>query len=840
MSLSHLLVEFRNTFLGIDKYKNIYISGVNRYTSVDIDPGPNVFQTVGSQFGTVFISKLDSLGNFKWIKNFVGAKGVQVYNMTIDSIGNVYTVGNFTDSVDFDPGPSNYFLFAPNCVGSTCSSIYLSKLDTEGNFKWAKVIGGVGVHLGRDIEVDSKGNVFVCGDVENQIDLNTDSGFFLTPSNSSRTAFINKFDSSGNYIFSKLFVSQYYSISKELDIDKEGNLYFIGETNGIADINPNLGVYNVGIIGASTYFIVKLDSIGNFLWGKQDIIGHLAVDNLQNFYTFNGGISSSFLNKYDSNANLIWVKNIGGYPDYQHLHDAITIDKANNIYITGLFRHSVDADPGPSIVNLITIGGGGYLSDCFISRLDPNGNLKWTGSFGSYSEDWGSGIVVDNSGNIISIGRCFGFFDIDPDSTVTNIIPTFDPFLPLKRSYIQKLSPCNSPTYNVVNVSSCNASFYNGITYINSGTYYQSLNNMYGCDSIITLNLNLGIKRSDLDLTFCNQYYFNGQILFNSGIYFDTLIASNGCDSIVKLNLTIKNNVNKIIDSTICEGNSVFGYNSSGSFTDTFTANNGCDSIRKLNLTVKQKKNTTINYLICSGQSYLGYSNSGSYTNLFIGTNGCDSIRVLNLIVLPKYYMDLTKKICIGETYNGHSLSGNYIDSFLSISGCDSLINLTLIVNDKPIPQLGNDTMICKGDFILLNPGNFNNYLWQNGSTSNTFLVNSGGIYTVSISNSCGISTDTLAIKELPCLWKFPNVFTPNDDNVNDIFNILNGFGVTNYELKIYNRFGQLIFQTNQVNGGWDGRFNKKNVDVGTYVWKANFKENGVLQSVKGTIVLIR
>ena len=112
---------------------NIYSTGTFGGL-VDFDPGPGVYNLMGTD-GQVFISKLDAGGNFIWAKQIGGTgEGKSIF---VDINGNIYATGLFSLTGDFDPGPAYY-----NLTSNGWADIFISKLDVNGNFVWAKSMEG--------------------------------------------------------------------------------------------------------------------------------------------------------------------------------------------------------------------------------------------------------------------------------------------------------------------------------------------------------------------------------------------------------------------------------------------------------------------------------------------------------------------------------------------------------------------------------------------------------------------------------------------------------------------------------------------------------------------------
>jgi len=174
---------------------------------------------------------------------------------------------------------------------------------------------------------------------------------------------------------------------------------------------------------------------------------------------------------------------------------------------------------------------------------------------------------------------------------------------------------------------------------------------------------------------------------------------------------------------------------------------------------------------------------------------------------------------------------GNYQLTVADINGCSASVNNLMVANiDIPaLPSLGADTTICPGQSLILNPGNFISYLWQDMSISNTYSVTQTGNYAVKVQNTSGCwGTDTIQVNVDCSEIYFPSAFTPDGDGLNDTFGPLGNLGgLVIYELQLFNRWGQRIFYSINPLDKWNGYFMGKKVDNGTYVWKASYKLSG-------------
>jgi len=274
-----------------------------------------------------------------------------------------------------------------------------------------------------------------------------------------------------------------------------------------------------------------------------------------------------------------------------------------------------------------------------------------------------------------------------------------------------------NPVYNIpIFDSICEGDFYDfhGQFLTTTGTYIDTLSTIYGCDSIVTLNLTVNpvYTLPPIFDSICegDSYDFHGQFLTTTGTYIDTLSTIYGCDSIVTLNLTVNPvyTLPPIFDS-ICEGDSYEFHGqfltTTGIYIDTLSTIYNCDSIVTLNLTVNPVYNILIPDSICEGDSYDFHgqflTESGTYIDTLSTIYGCDSIVTLTLTVNPVYYnIPIFDSICKGDSYDFHGQflteEGVYIDTLSTIYGCDSIIVLTLAIN--PVYSTPISATICDND----------------------------------------------------------------------------------------------------------------------------------------------
>jgi len=206
--------------------------------------------------------------------------------------------------------------------------------------------------------------------------------------------------------------------------------------------------------------------------------------------------------------------------------------------------------------------------------------------------------------------------------------------------------------------------------------------------------------------------------------------------------------------------------------------------------------------------------------------------------------------LCEGRTFTlpDNSVvrdSGTYYVSYRTTRGCDSILFFRVNI-DKSLKEftVGEDTcMLNQASTVLRATPGYKSYTWMGTSTTlDTFRVYSTGVYWAKVSNACGNKTDSVAIFD-QCEFPIhiPNAFTPNGDNVNDYFGIPDQNKNRLIELRIYNRWGQLVFETKTKSNKWDGKFKNIPQQTGLYIYDLVMAGlSGKRITHKGTVMLLR
>jgi gliding motility-associated-like protein len=318
----------------------------------------------------------------------------------------------------------------------------------------------------------------------------------------------------------------------------------------------------------------------------------------------------------------------------------------------------------------------------------------------------------------------------------------------------------------------------------------------------------------------------------NAGNYTVTLIKYVECiaDTIV-YNFDLETaDVYTTINVQTCDSTYLWNgqtLNQSGTYQETFTTLLGCDSTITLNLNLGFINPTGSSVSACEQYTWEGqnYTASGNYQSIFQSIYGCDSIISLDLIINPVYNTSIIQNLCEGEqfSFNGvnYSNPGTYPITLQSLQGCDSTVSLTIIEVPKPNqPTLSSEIPICANEDLKLyanpslgtiqwtGPFNFSSTAWFNLIPAAT--AQSGTYSAWIVQNGCHSDTSDIYLTLQNLInsneVKTPNVITPNNDQVNDYWDINETLkNCYDFELSIINRWGKLVFSGNKYGAKFTG-----------------------------------
>ena len=173
-------------------------------------------------------------------------------NGTAAGGGSVYSTGYFIGTADFNPGSGTFYLTASS------SDMYISKLDSAGNFVWASGMGGTGFTSGLGIIASTDGYIYTTGYFYDTTDFDPGTGTFNLTSTGNSDIFISKLNSAGNFVWACHMGGTSYDDVAEIAIAPDGSVYLTGDLEGTADFNPGQGVFNLSSTGDNDIFVAKL------------------------------------------------------------------------------------------------------------------------------------------------------------------------------------------------------------------------------------------------------------------------------------------------------------------------------------------------------------------------------------------------------------------------------------------------------------------------------------------------------------------------------------------------------------------------------------------------------
>ncbi|MFT3910741.1 MAG: T9SS type A sorting domain-containing protein [Ferruginibacter sp.] len=407
---------------------------------------------------------------FEWTKAVGGANRSTGKDIVVDSLGNIYTIGEFiyspfTGPADFDPGPGTY--------NFTESGSFVLKLDKHGNFVWARNFDGVqGGTSNKSITIDRDGNLVLAGIIGGTVDVDPGPGTFLITTNSVIDFLVVKLTADGNFLWAKSMPCDHYNDVYDLTTDVQNNILLCGYFIGEVDMDPGPGVYSLGPAVSSNAFILKLNNNGDFLWAKTlyDLTGSgagaIRTSNTGDVYVCGGfyntifdqlsgtvinsqGQADGFILKLTANGDFVWVRTFGGNDNDGAI--AIAIGKDDMIYSTGNFNNTCLFSDG---INTFSLTSAGYDDAC-ISKFSPDGDYLWVKQIGNADLTLGDAfndITLDTAGNIYCMGLFKDSLDADPGPAVNMIASEGD-----QSTYVLKLG--NSGNFKSVGVAK-------GISYV--------------------------------------------------------------------------------------------------------------------------------------------------------------------------------------------------------------------------------------------------------------------------------------------------------------------------------------------------------------------------------------
>ncbi len=318
-----------------------------------------------------------------------------------------------------------------------------------------------------------------------------------------------------------------------------------------------------------------------------------------------------------------------------------------------------------------------------------------------------------------------------------------------------------------------------------------------------------------------------------------------------------------VVFSGVGQGNYNIQNLSDGTYTIYITDNvfSNCDTTINCIISPGDPTySTNIDTSICNGSSLMingitYNSNNLTGTQILSSISGCDSVVNITVTENPLIFSVIDTTICSndsllinGTIYGTNNPSGQEI--YLSTNGCDSTVFINITFNQQPsVTSNFSDTTVCEDDTITIYGIGAVSYIWNNnildsvpiiGPDEGTYVVT--GTDSLNCSNTYQFTLNTEFCPREPYFLIIPNVFTPNGDGENDIFEP-NGTSFEQKSMNIFNRWGQLIFE-DYYGIGWDGRLpSGLKASDGTYLYRITIQPITIpaseIEEFKGFLQLI-
>jgi hypothetical protein len=664
-------------------------------------------------FLSVSLSKFKAQNpSFQWAKTISGPSNEIGKSIYTDASGNVYTIGQFAGTVDFDPGVGVFNLTSV----SSYYDIFLSKLDQNGNFLWAKTIGGSLTEDAIDLHVDALSNIYITGTFKGTVDFDPSGGVSNLSSISGFVdVFICKFDGNGNFVWAKNIGGSADVGVNDICVDGLGNVYTTGYFEGNIDFNPSASSsFTISSSGYYDIFINKLDNSGDFVWTKSigaavnyDFATSMDLDASGNVFItgqfsgtvdFDPGIavynltttSGTFFLKLDQNGIFSWAKQINGTALVRA--NSIDVDSNGNIYATGFLNGTIDFDPNVGTYSLSSTGS----SDIFILKLDLSGNFIWAKVIGDVNSDAGSRIIVDANSDVFVAGSyqgsvSFDSFNLTPLVTSDEFIIKLNPLGNIL--WAKSFGGASSDLVNSIFIDSSNNLYITG--------YYASTVEFDLNTSSFTMNAIGQIDAFVLKMSQCN--------------------APN-----VPVNITPSINLN------ICENNSAVLQVSGAGTINWYASPSSTLSLGAGNSYTTALLNSGI-YTYYAEASTCTLSASRASITVTVTPLPNVSINASSMTICQGSSVTLNGLNAINYSWaNGindgvafvPSATAIYSVTGIDVNSCSNTATISITVNTPPtIVSTTSDLFICTGETSTLTAIGASTYTWSNGLSNSVILV---------------------------------------------------------------------------------------------------------------------
>ncbi|WP_084165858.1 Ig-like domain-containing protein [Dyadobacter crusticola] len=384
-----------------DAAKNVYVTGYFQGTA-DFNPAAATANLTSAGGWDIFIAKYDQFGRYLWAKRIGAAGDDRGHKLVADPAGNVYVTGYFRETVDFDPNAGVSNLVTTGGAG-TDQDAFLLKLDTNGNYVWARRMGSAGNDYAWGLSFDPTGNLIVGGYMG---PATATFGTFSLASAGAQDGFVTKINTAGTFLWARRVGGAGSDMIHAVNTDAAGNIYIAGRSGG-----STTGIGNI----AAGAFVAKLNSSGVLTWSnvstEMNEFRTVLADATGAVYAgdYSNGTGMNLV-KLNPNGTRAWVKRVGtGVSE-------MALAANNDVYMTGMYS-------GSATMGSTTLTSKGS-SDVYVARMTPAGDFVWARSVGGTGGETNYRMTANQSGEIIVSGTFQQTSDFDPNECVYNIITT--------------------------------------------------------------------------------------------------------------------------------------------------------------------------------------------------------------------------------------------------------------------------------------------------------------------------------------------------------------------------------------------------------------------------------
>lgn len=641
----------------IDAAGNSYIAGTFNNT---VSFGATTLTAAGVNNG--YIIKNSSGGVVQWVKGFIGTGAITINDIVVDASGNVFLGGNFSGSMDFDPG------LTTSIIGSNNNSLdmFAAKLSSTGNFIWAKSAGGNVTDFVYSIDLDNNGDIVIGGSADDNgiaIDFDPSAQGTFTITTTSRDGILWRLDAfNGTYVgVGRFGGTNADEIRKVLVNRTTGDIYVagtfgltMGTLTGTGGIDGFINKYNSSYVlqwqrkfGGATnenqaIYDMDLTAAGDIIT-MGTFVRTSEFDYTSTLGGLGGsanGVNDGYICKLNAAGAFQWVKPIIGTA--LDAPKKVKVNTAGDIIVAGAFQETTDFDP--STLTSSFTSKGGY--DAFIAKYDANGNFTNNiQTFGDVGDDFVNGLAI-NGLTFHVTGSFNNIIDVSSTTTPTNITSSG-----LSDAFFMSYTACTMPPTPSMNITASTLNFCNAsvaaLLQVNAFPVNTTVRWFANNTTTSTLQSAASYSYTTIALTTTTSFYVS---------------ASNICGESARLRVNVSKTIAPVVAIASSPNSVCFGQNATltGSNANTYTwvggpATNkyvvsptvntvytvtgvstgaGCTDTKTYSLIVKSLPGITVvatrNNYCTSGSNNTGLTASGASTYVWQHSNDPSAATTVN------------------------------------------------------------------------------------------------------------------------------------------------------------------------------------------------------------------